>query len=112
MYASHRWQSPEGAPDDVVLGYVFLESRRHAEALADLTDAEAERVGRVAARLSEAMRTSLGAEHVFAVVIGTAVPHFHMHLFVRHRARLRTFRGTPRTSGRGRRGVERTRLRR
>lgn len=66
------------------LGHLFVEPRRHAPGLADLSDAEAASVGRHAARASRALRAVAGAEHVYAAVIGDGVPHVHVHLMPRY----------------------------
>jgi histidine triad (HIT) family protein len=71
------------------LGYLFVEPRRHAPGLADLSDAEAQSVGRHAVRASRALREVAGAEHVYAAVIGDGAPHLHIHLMPR-------YPGTPR----------------
>lgn len=71
------------------LGHLFVEPRRHAPELSDLTDAEAQRMGLWSARASRALREVAGAEHVYAAVIGDGVPHLHVHLQPR-------FPGTPR----------------
>jgi diadenosine tetraphosphate (Ap4A) HIT family hydrolase len=71
------------------LGHLFVEPRRHAPGLADLTDAEAASMGQWCSRASRALREVAGAEHVYAAVIGDAVPHLHVHLLPR-------FPGTPR----------------
>ena len=71
------------------LGHLFVEPRRHAPGLADLSDAEAQAVGQWSARASRALREVAGAEHVYAAVIGDAVPHLHVHLLPR-------YPGTPR----------------
>ena len=67
------------------LGYVIIETDRHAPALADLTDDEAASLGRLRVQLAHALREMLDAEHVLAFVIGLNVPHFHEHLVTRHR---------------------------
>jgi histidine triad (HIT) family protein len=71
------------------LGHLLVEPRRHAPGLADLNDAEARAVGWWCAAASRALRDVAGAEHVYAVVLGDAVPHLHVHLMPR-------FPGTPR----------------
>lgn len=71
------------------LGHLFVEPLRHAPGLADLTDAEAGRVGLWCTRASRALREAAGAEHVYAAVFGDGVPHLHVHLLPR-------FPGTPR----------------
>jgi histidine triad (HIT) family protein len=66
------------------LGDLFVETRRHVAALADLTPAEATAVGRAAARVAQALRERAGAEHVYAAVIGHHIDHFHLHVIARH----------------------------
>lgn len=82
VVVTHR---PAGTEGSTVLGYVFVETRRHVPYLADLTDAEAEAVGRTVRRAASGLRAELGVDFVFSAVVGTGVPHFHQHLFVRHR---------------------------
>ncbi|HET8640716.1 MAG TPA: histidine triad (HIT) protein [Pseudonocardiaceae bacterium] len=77
----HRPTDEDGT---AVLGHLFIETIRHAPYLDSLTDPEAADVGVSAARLARGLRAELSAEHVFAAVIGTGVPHFHQHLIARH----------------------------
>src|SRR5687767_11564449 len=78
------FNAPIGDDGTVFAGYLFVETRRHAPYLADLTDAEAAAVGRAAARTAAALRAELQAEFVFSAVVGTGVAHFHQHVFTRH----------------------------
>ena len=74
-------------PDDhgmAPLGYLFIESDRHAAYLDDLTDEESAALGRLRTALARALRRETGATFVFAAVIGTGVAHFHEHLICRH----------------------------
>ena len=75
--------------EDVYLGYLFVEARRHVRELGDLSEEEAAAVGRAAARWSRALQAVTGAEHVYSAVIGHGVDHFHLHLIPR-------YPGTPR----------------
>jgi histidine triad (HIT) family protein len=84
LFASHAWETPDGVPEEVYIGHVFVETKRHAASFADLTAEEAGAVGRLAASLSAALKDALGADYVFAAVIGTGVPHFHLHLLARY----------------------------
>lgn len=81
VYASHKSPPPDGR---AYLGWCFVEPRRHAPGLADLTDAEAQAIGWLVARLSRALKAELNAEHVYAFVIGDRVPHLHVHLIPRY----------------------------
>ena len=90
VMVSHLTPYLPGRPvKPVYLGHLFVEPHRHAPGLADLTGAEAERVGWWCTRASRALREVAGAEHVYAAVIGDAVPHLHVHLIPR-------YPGTPR----------------
>jgi diadenosine tetraphosphate (Ap4A) HIT family hydrolase len=75
---------PAGDDGLAPLGYLFIESDRHAPHLEDLTNQEASALGQLRSRLAAALHEALDAEHVFAAVVGRGVPHFHEHLFVRH----------------------------
>ena len=66
------------------LGYVFVETQRHVSSLAELSDAEAEAVGRVTAQLARGLCAELEVMHVHSMVAGLGVAHFHQHVFVRH----------------------------
>jgi diadenosine tetraphosphate (Ap4A) HIT family hydrolase len=75
-------------PERAYLGNLYVETRRHAPYLDDLTDAEATAVGLTVRTAAAALRASLDLEHVFSAVVGRAIPHFHQHLIPR-------YRGTP-----------------
>ena len=79
------YHAPPGDDGTAALGYLFIETDRHAPHLEDLTDDEAADLGRLRSRLARALTRELDAENVFSAVIGRGVPHFHEHLFVRHR---------------------------
>ena len=66
------------------LGYVFIETTRHVPYVHQLTDAEAAAVGRIRSRVAAALAAELPVEHVFTMVSGRDVEHFHEHVFVRH----------------------------
>jgi histidine triad (HIT) family protein len=66
------------------LGHLLVSPKRHVDHFGDLEEAEAARIGGVAAQLSKALRESEPVERVYAAVIGTHVPHFHLHLLPRY----------------------------
>lgn len=82
VYASHG-AMPEGK-SDTYLGTLFVEPKRHAAGLEDLTDLEAQRFGLVVTWLSRALRTSTRAERIYSAVLGHHVPHLHMWLIARY----------------------------
>lgn len=65
-------------------GYLMVEPKRHAPGLGDLTDEEAEAIGRMTNRVARVQRDVLGAEHVYSFVYGDGVPHLHVHLAPRY----------------------------
>ncbi len=65
-------------------GWLVLTSERHFRAWYDLGPAELASLGPLAARVMNAQREALGAEHVYAFAIGDALRHFHLHLVPRY----------------------------
>ena len=89
VVVSHMPAAPSRHGGSAYLGHLFVEPWRHAPGMGDLTEDEARSVGLWCARASRALRDVAGAEHVYAAVIGDAVPHLHVHLTAR-------YPGTPR----------------
>jgi len=81
-----------GSPT-VYRGYLMVETKRHVAGLGELSDDEAAAVGRLVNRASRALRDAAGADHVFAFVYGTGVPHLHVHLAPRYPDTPREFWG-------------------
>jgi len=65
-------------------GWLVLTSERHVRAWYDLPQGELAALGPLAARVMNAQRRVLGAEHVYAFAIGDALRHFHLHLVPRY----------------------------
>lgn len=91
VVATHRTltTSKGDAVTEVYLGHLLVEPRRHTGGLADLTDAEASRVGVASAHLSRGLMSVLPVDHVYAAIVGDEIPHLHVHLLPR-------YAGTPR----------------
>lgn len=82
LYASHI--APPDADSTAYLGYLFVEPKRHAAGLGDITAEEAAALGVLVSRLARALREGAGAEHVYAFVLGDHVPHLHVHVVPRY----------------------------
>ena len=67
-----------------LLGHLLVVPRRHADTWADLTDAEAARIGLVAAHLGRALRSVIDPERIYSLVVGHGADHFHLHLVPRY----------------------------
>src|ERR687885_1153821 len=66
--------------DAEVLGFSYLEPKRHIPYITDLDGEEARTFGEVLAQLTTALREETGAELVYVYVFGGGVPHLHLHL--------------------------------
>jgi diadenosine tetraphosphate (Ap4A) HIT family hydrolase len=82
IFISHA--QPWGDETDHYLGHFFIEPRRHAPGLEDLTPAESQAIGLHTSRLARALIQAEGAEHVYAFVVGDGVPHLHVHVIGRY----------------------------
>lgn len=63
-----------------VLGFAYLEPRRHIKSIADLEGREAQTFGVVMSRCCAALKEATGAEIVYVYIFGDGVPHLHVHL--------------------------------
>lgn len=87
VYASHGIIDP--VKKRSYIGTLFVEPKRHVSGVAELTDPEAERIGRVVTRLARALKQTADIEHVYVHVLGHHIDHLHVWLVAR-------YRGTPR----------------
>lgn len=83
----------EPGTEEVYLGYLFIELRRHIEGLGDMNEEEAAALGRMLQRISKLFKEYYAAEHVYAHVIGDQVPHLHIHVIPRYQGAPREFWG-------------------
>lgn len=67
-----------------VRGWLVLVPERHVRQTADLLPEDAARLGALAQRVMAAQRQALGAELVYAVALGEALHHAHLHLVPRY----------------------------
>jgi diadenosine tetraphosphate (Ap4A) HIT family hydrolase len=79
------YHAPPGADGTAYLGHLFVETVRHVAHLDELTEAEAQAAAWAARRTAIGLRAELDPEHVFSMIVGRGVAHFHQHVFVRHR---------------------------
>lgn len=68
-----------------VLGFSYLEPKRHIPYITDLDGEEARTLGEVLARVATVLREESAAELVYIYVFGDSVSHLHIHL-APHRA--------------------------
>lgn len=63
-----------------VPGFCYLEPKRHIPHVTDLDGDEAQTLGGVLARATQALQEETGAELVYVYVFGGGVSHLHLHL--------------------------------
>lgn len=63
-----------------VLGFSYLEPKRHIPSLAHLNGREAQTFGIVLAQVTHALQEETGCERVYVYIFGDSVPHLHVHL--------------------------------
>ena len=66
--------------DSQVMGFSYLEPKRHISDITELDGAEARAFGEVLARATRALRNATQAETVYVYIFGTGIPHLHVHL--------------------------------
>ena len=91
VYIGHAQLRPDEAT--AYLGYLMVEPKRHVPGLEGLRDDEAQLLGLWVARMSRALVAVVGADHVYAFVIGDRVPHVHIHVVARYRGAPQEYRG-------------------
>jgi diadenosine tetraphosphate (Ap4A) HIT family hydrolase len=68
--------------DTSLLGWLVLIARRHIEALAELTDAEAASLGLLVRDVSQALQRALACQKTYVVQFAEAKEHPHVHVHV------------------------------
>ena len=63
-----------------VLGFAYLEPKRHIAFVTDLDGPEAETFGQALAASTHALKEATGADLVYVYIFGDSVPHFHVQL--------------------------------
>lgn len=92
LYISHA-QIREGETK-AFIGTLFIEPKRHADGMEDLTEDEAAAVGKMARKLSRALKTVTKAESIYLFRMGHHVHHFHLWLVPRYPGTPKEYWGT------------------
>jgi diadenosine tetraphosphate (Ap4A) HIT family hydrolase len=79
VWEDELWQLSVSLGSEV-LGFAYLEPKRHIPHITDLDGPEAATFGTTIARVTTALREETGAELVYVYVFGGGVPHLHLHL--------------------------------
>ncbi|HEX2755681.1 MAG TPA: hypothetical protein VHM48_09470 [Candidatus Limnocylindrales bacterium] len=84
VWQDHLWRLSTSIRGPVV-GFSYLEPRRHIAHITDLDGSEAATFGSVLAKVTTLLRGEAGAELVYAMIFGERVAHLHVNL-APHRA--------------------------
>jgi len=93
VYEDEDWFVTHGPLSSQVLGYMYIEPKRHVEHWSDFTDKELSQMGLLVKRLEIALKKILPVERVYTVTISEAVRHLHVHVIPRQEGH--TIKGLP-----------------
>jgi diadenosine tetraphosphate (Ap4A) HIT family hydrolase len=68
------------ATEGEILGFSYLEPKRHIPYVTDLEGEEARTLGSTLAMVTRALKAAAEAELVYVYVFGGGIPHLHIHL--------------------------------
>jgi diadenosine tetraphosphate (Ap4A) HIT family hydrolase len=83
IYEDEDWCVTHGPLSSQILGYMYIEPKRHVEHWSDFTDKELSKLGLLVKRLEIALKKELPVERVYTVTISEAVRHLHVHVIPR-----------------------------
>jgi len=83
IYEDKNWVVTHGPLVSQILGYMYIEPKRHVENWSDFTDEELSKVGPLIKRLELALKNELDIDRVYVVTISEAVRHIHFHIIPR-----------------------------
>jgi diadenosine tetraphosphate (Ap4A) HIT family hydrolase len=63
-----------------VLGFSYLEPKRHIPSIVELDGEEAAQFGGVVSRISSALKETTEADQIYIYIFGGGVEHLHVHL--------------------------------
>ncbi|MGG4167070.1 HIT family protein [Rossellomorea vietnamensis] len=83
FYEDEHWIVRPGPFNSHLLGYVYIEPKRHVENWSDFTEIELKKIGWLIKKCETALRQLLNVERVYTVTISEAVRHIHFHVIPR-----------------------------
>ncbi|MYL20121.1 HIT domain-containing protein [Halobacillus litoralis] len=83
LFENDAWVISAGPHASHVLGYVYLEPKRHVEDWTELSTEEFSQVGPLVKKVEAFLKEQGKAERLYMVTISEAVRHLHIHLIPR-----------------------------
>ncbi|WP_413378269.1 HIT family protein [Alkalihalobacillus sp. 1P02AB] len=84
LYQDAHWVLTHGPVQSQLLGYVYLEPKRHVENWFEFTDGELRELGPLIKKIEMAIQSLIPIERLYSVTISEAVRHIHLHLIPRY----------------------------
>lgn len=82
VYEDEHWIVRHSTETNI-LGYYWVESRRHILDLSEMNREECTTYGVVLQQLMEAMRSVVECKRIYSFALSETVPHFHLHVIPR-----------------------------
>ncbi|KMK77394.1 HIT family protein [Alkalihalobacillus pseudalcaliphilus] len=83
LIETEHWLLTHGPFESQILGYVYLEPRRHLENWSEMTQQEVSEMGIQIQRVEKALNNLLPLQRLYSLTISEAVSHIHVHLIPR-----------------------------
>lgn len=83
LYETEHWIITYGQYDSQILGYLYLEPKRHIENWSDFRDEELLEIGLIIKKVEGTLRELISIDRLYTVTISEAVRHIHFHLIPR-----------------------------
>lgn len=79
VWSNERWRLTASSYKNV-LGFCYLEPKRHIEHITDLDGQESQEFGFIMARITNALKKACQVKLVYVYIYGDHIPHLHIHL--------------------------------
>lgn len=85
VYDDDDWVISHAHNGSEILGYCYLEPKKHVENWSDFDSVPLKKMGVLIKRFEKALITELPVERVYIVTISEAIRHLHVHLIPREK---------------------------
>lgn len=83
IYEDTNWIVTHGPIQSQILGYLYVEPKKHIENWGEFSDSELSDVGPLIKKIEMTLKKLLSVDRVYVVTISEAVRHLHFHLIPR-----------------------------
>ncbi|MCL7748040.1 HIT family protein [Halalkalibacter alkaliphilus] len=83
LFENENWVITHGPLGSQLLGYVYLEPKRHVENWSDFSETELVELGPLIKKIELSLKELIHLDRLYSVTISEAVRHIHFHLIPR-----------------------------